>query len=332
MSRTTPLCHVHRDLNGYFRCMSRPGLPLLFVDHPFPDLYRDLVDGRAELCGLGTDDRLDLADAVIAGATRAWDADAFALAPNLTVISRVGVGFDNVSVADAAAAGVIVCNAPLAPMVSTAEHTIALLFAVTKVLPHQIDRAKAGLKGEPIGRALELDGSVLGLVGFGRIASRVAVAAQALGMRVLAADPFVTESPVAGVELVTLDMVLAESDVISLHAPAMPETVRMIDAAALAQMKRGAYLINCARGVLVDHEALLAAIDSGHLGGAGLDVTDPEPLPEGHPLLNRINIVVTPHIASATIAGRRRLYEHSIENALAVLEGRPASIVPWPSA
>ncbi len=312
--------------------MSRPGLPLLFVDHPFPDLYRDLVDGRAELCGLGTDDRLDLADAVIAGATRAWDADAFALAPNLTVISRVGVGFDNVSVADAAAAGVIVCNAPLAPMVSTAEHTIALLFAVTKVLPHQIDRAKAGLKGEPIGRALELDGSVLGLVGFGRIASRVAVAAQALGMRVLAADPFVTESPVAGVELVTLDMVLAESDVISLHAPAMPETVRMIDAAALAQMKRGAYLINCARGVLVDHEALLAAIDSGHLGGAGLDVTDPEPLPEGHPLLNRINIVVTPHIASATIAGRRRLYEHSIENALAVLEGRPASIVPWPSA
>lgn len=312
--------------------MSESDLPLLFVDHPFPDLYRDLVDGRAKLCGLGTDDQLDVAVAVIAGATRAWDANAFALAPNLRVISRVGVGYDNVSVPDAAAAGVIVCNAPLAPMVSTAEHTMALLFAVTKVMPHQIDRAKAGLKGEPIGRALELDGSVLGLIGIGRIASRVAVAAQALGMRVLAADPFVTESPVAGVELVTLDVVLAESDVISLHAPAMPETVRMIDAAALAQMKRGAYLINCARGVLVDHEELLAAIDSGHLGGAGLDVTDPEPLPEGHPLLDRINVVVTPHIASATIAGRRRLYEHSIENALAVLAGRPASIVPWPSA
>lgn len=312
--------------------MSESDLPLLFVDHPFPDLYRDLVDGRAKLCGLGTDDQLDVAVAVIAGATRAWDAKAFALAPNLTVISRVGVGYDNVSVPDAAAAGVIVCNAPLAPMVSTAEHTMALLFAVTKVMPHQIDRAKAGLKGEPIGRALELDGSVLGLIGIGRIASRVAVAAQALGMRVLAADPFVTESPVAGVELVTLDVVLAESDVISLHAPAMPETVRMIDAAVLAQMKRGAYLINCARGVLVDHEALLAAIDSGHLGGAGLDVTDPEPLPEGHPLLDRINVVVTPHIASSTIAGRRRLYEHSIENALAVLEGRPASIVPLPSA
>lgn len=311
--------------------MSDSGLPLLFVDHPFPDLYRDLVDGRAELCGLGTDDRLDIADAVIAGAVRPWNADAFALAPRLTVISRVGVGYDNVNVADAAAAGVIVCNAPLAPMVSTAEHTMALLFAVTKVLPHQIARARAGLKGEPIGRALELDGATLGLVGIGRIASRVAVAAQALGMRVLAADPFVSESPVAGVEMTSLDDVLSQSDVISLHAPAMPETVRMINAATLAQTKPGAYLVNCARGALVDHDALLAAIDSGHIGGAGLDVTDPEPLPAGHPLLDRINVVVTPHIASATVAGRRRLYEHSIENALAVLAGRPASIVAPPS-
>ena len=316
---------------SYRRRMSDSGLPLLFVDHPFPDLYRDLVDGRAELCGLGTDDRLDVAEAVIAGAVRPWNAEAFALAPRLTVISRVGVGYDNVSVADAAAAGVIVCNAPLAPMVSTAEHTMALIFAVTKVLPHQIDRSKAGLKGEPIGRALELDGSTLGLVGIGRIASRVAVAAQALGMRVLAADPFVSESPVAGVELTPLDDLLSQSDVISLHAPAMPETTQMINAAALARFKPGAYLVNCARGALVDHEALLAAVDSGHLGGAGLDVTDPEPLPVGHPLLDRINVVVTPHIASATVAGRRRLYEHSIENALAVLEGRPASIVAPPS-
>ncbi len=92
-------------------------------------------------------------------------------------------------------------------------------------------------------------------------------------------------------------------------------------------MKPGGYLVNCARGVLVDHDALLAAIDSGHLAGAGLDVTDPEPLPEGHPLLDRVNVVVTPHVASASVAGRRRLYEHSIENALAVLSGRPADIV-----
>ncbi|HUF98953.1 MAG TPA: NAD(P)-dependent oxidoreductase [Ilumatobacter sp.] len=302
-------------------------LPLLFVDHPFPDLYRDLVVGRATLVGLGSDEGLDAASAVIAGATRPWNAEAFALAPSLVVISRVGVGYDNVNVADATARGVVVCNAPLAPMVSTAEHTMALLFAVTKHLPHQIARALSGLPGEPVGRSLELDGNTLGLVGLGRIACRVAAAAQALGMEVIAADPVVEESPVAGVTIVSFDELLASSDVISLHAPALPSTYHLINADTLAAMKPGAYLVNCARGALVDHDALLAAIDSGHIAGAGLDVTEPEPLPTGHPLLTRPNVVVTPHIASASVAGRRRLYEHAIENALAVLEGRPATVV-----
>lgn len=302
-------------------------LPLLFVDHPFPDLYLDLVEGRAEIVGSGTDDGLDRADAIIAGAVRRWDAAAFALAPRLQVISRVGVGYDNVVVADAHAADVVVCNAPFAPMVSTAEHTVALMLAVTKHLPHQTERSRQGLKGEPVGRALELDGRVLGLVGIGRIASRVAVAAQAVGMRVIACDPGVQESPVAGVELMPLERVLADADVVSLHAPALPSTIRMIDAEALDRMRPGAYLVNCARGVLVDTDALVAALDRGHLAGAGLDVTDPEPLPEGHPLLGRSDVVVTPHVASATVAGRRRLYEHAIDNALGWLEGRPVSIV-----
>jgi phosphoglycerate dehydrogenase-like enzyme len=302
-------------------------LPLLFVDHPFPEAYGDLVDGRFTVVGSGTDDGLDVADAVLAGAARPWDAAAFALAPNVKVISRVGVGYDNVTVADASAAGIVVCNAPMAPMVSTAEHTMALLFAVTKHLAHHTARATQGLKGEPVGRALELDGRTLGLVGIGRIASRVAVAAQALGMRVIATDPGVASSPVAGVELVDFDQVLAEADVVSLHAPALAATTHMINADTLARMRAGSYLVNCARGALVDHDALLAAIDSGHMAGAGLDVTEPEPLPAGHPLLDRPNVVVTPHIASASVAGRRRLYEHSIDNAHAVLNGRPADIV-----
>lgn len=302
-------------------------LPLLFVDHVFPDLYRDLVDGRADVLGDGTDAGLDRADAIVAGAVRRWDASQFALAPNVKVISRVGVGYDNVVVADAAAAGVVVCNAPLAPMVSTAEHTMALLLAITKVLPHQTARAAQGLKGEPIGRALELDGRVLGLVGLGRIAVRVATAAQALGMRVVATDPAIEESPVAGVDLVDLDELLATADVVSLHAPALPSTIGMIDAEALRRMRPGGYLVNCARGPLVDHDALLAALDDGHLAGAALDVTDPEPLPAGHPLLGRHDVIVTPHVASATVAGRRRLYEHAIEHALAILDGRPAPVV-----
>lgn len=306
-------------------------LPLLFVDHPFPDLYLDIVDGRATIVGAGTDEGLDRADAVLAGATRPWDAAAFALAPNISVISRVGVGYDNVNVADAHAAGVVVCNTPLAPMVSTAEHAMALMFAVTKHLPHQMARCADGLKGEPFGRALELDRCVLGVVGIGRIASRVAVAAQALGMRVVATDPGVDESPVPGVDLLPLDELLSMSDVVSLHAPALPSTIGMINADTIAMMKPGAYLVNCARGPLVDHDALLAALESGQIKGAALDVSDPEPLPADHPLVGRTDVVLTPHVASATVAGRRRLYQHSIDNALAVLDGRPASVVAPPT-
>ena len=305
-------------------------LPLVFVDHPYPDDYRDLVDGRAELVGNGSDDGLDRAVAVLAGAVRPWNAAAFALAPRLQVVSRIGVGYDNVDVTDAAAAGIVVCNAPQAPTVSTAEHTIALMMAVVRHLPRQMGRSRAGLPGERIGIGMELDGRTLGLVGCGRIASRVAVAAQGLGMSVIAVDPGITAAPVPGVELVDLPSLLAGSDVVSLHAPALATTRHLIDADALARMRPGSYLVNCARGALVDHDALVAAIDNGHLAGAGLDVTEPEPLPADHPLLERENVIVTPHIASSTIAGRRRLYEHAVENALAVLDGRPATIVAPP--
>ncbi|MEP7047363.1 MAG: NAD(P)-dependent oxidoreductase [Ilumatobacteraceae bacterium] len=299
-------------------------LPILYCDHPLPDAYRDLVDGRAIL--VGPDDAgLATAQAVIAGAKRPWNAEAFALSPTMKVISRIGIGYDNVDVAAATAAGVIVCNAPDAPSVSTAEHTLMLMLAVVKNLPAQTERARQGLPGATVGTALELDGSVLGLVGYGRIARRVGMAAIAMGMSVLAYDPFLTDAP--GCELVGLDRIFTDSDVISLHAPAVADTRHMVNAATLATTKRGVYLVNCARGGLVEQDALLAALDSGQVAGAGLDVTDPEPLPEGHPLLSHPNVVVTPHVASATVAGRRRLYSHAIDNALNVLAGRAATIV-----
>ena len=206
--------------------------------------------------------------------------------------------------------------------------TVMLMLAIVKNLPAQTERARQGLPGATTGTALELDGSVLGLVGYGRIARRVGLAATALGMSVLASDPYLTEAD--GCELVDLARLYAESDVISLHAPAVAETRHMINATSLAATKRGVYLVNCARGGLVDQEALLAALDSGQVAGAALDVTDPEPLPEGHPLLQHPNVIVTPHMASATVAGRRRLYSHAIDNALNVLAGLPATIVTAP--
>lgn len=296
-------------------------LPRLYVDHDFPDVYRDLVEGRAELVPLAE------ADAVVAGAVAAWNAAALADAPGVRVVSRVGVGYDNVDVDGLASVGVAACNAPMAPLVSTAEHTIALMLAITKRLPQQIDRAKQGLKGEPIGRALELDGATMGLIGLGRIATRVAVAAEGLGMSVIATDPFVDQSHVPGVQLVDADTLLGGSDVVSLHAPATAETAGMMDARAFASMRPGSYLVNCARGALVDQDALLDALDRGHLAGAGLDVTDPEPLPADHPLLHRDDVIVTPHVASNTVAGRRRLYEHAIDHALAFLAGSPVNVL-----
>jgi D-3-phosphoglycerate dehydrogenase len=304
-------------------------LPILFFDHPLPDAYRDLVDGRA--IAVGPDDAdLGSAHAVLAGAKRPWNAEAFALGTSMKVISRIGIGYDNVDVPAAAAAGVIVCNAPDAPSVSTAEQTLMLMFAIVKELPAQIERARAGLPGATTGTALELDGTVLGLVGYGRIARRVGAAARALGMSVLAYDPYLGATE-RDAELVGLDRLFAESDVISLHAPAVVDTRHMINAGSLASMKRGVYLVNCARGGLVDQDALLSALDSGQVAGAGLDVTDPEPLPEGHPLLLHPQVIVTPHMASATVAGRRRLYSHAIDNALNVLAGRPATIVAPPT-
>ncbi len=301
-------------------------VPILFFDRDFPAEYSHLIDGRAVVSG---PDDIDLptADAVVAGATRPWNAAAFALGRRLKVISRVGVGYDNVSVADATAAGIVVCNTPLAPTVSTAEHTIMLMLAVAKQLPDLQVRARAGLAGSPVGTALELDGCTLGLIGMGRIAARVAVAAQGLGMNVVAHDPYLTSSPIPGVQMVSMAELFGASDVVSLHAPSMPETRHMINADTLAMIKPGARLINCARGGLVDQDALLAALDSGHLAAAGLDVTEPEPLPAGHPLLEHPNVIITPHVASATVAGRERLYRQAIDNAIAVLTGQPASIV-----
>ena len=306
--------------------MSTVPLPVLFFEAALADEYLDLIAGRATAVG---PDRSDLAgaDGVIAAGGR-WDAAALAAAPRVKVVSRSGVGYDSVDVPSLRAAGIEACYAPDAPTVSTAEHAVALMMAITKDLPALQGRSSAGLGGFAAPRSLELEGSTLGLVGFGRIARRVAVAGVGLGMRVIAHDPFLPGDTADGIALVPLARLLAESDVVSLHAPATEASHHLIGAETLATMKPGAYLVNCARGGLVDQEALMAALDSGRLAGAGLDVTEPEPLPVGHPLLGHPNVIVTPHIASSTRAGRRRLFEHAVENALAVLDGRPATVIP----
>jgi D-3-phosphoglycerate dehydrogenase len=304
-----------------------PVLPVLYLDRPAPDAVTELVAGRGSLAGPGPE-AMAVADGIIASGVR-WDGPRFDLMPRVRVLSRSGIGYDGVDVAAATARGIVVCIAADAPTVSTAEHTVALMLAAAKrLVPNQL-RLRAGTGNYFVATdAIELAGRTLGLVGYGRIARRVARAAAGLDMNVVACDPYLTPADAAGVEMVGFTEVLRRADVISVHAPLTVETRHLVDAAAFSAMRRGVVFVNAARGGLVDQDALLAALDSGQVGAAALDVTDPEPLPVEHPLLHRDDVLVTPHVASATDVGKIRLYQHAIDSALLVLAGgRPPHVV-----
>ncbi len=297
-------------------------MSIIHVDRPFGELE---IEGH-EIVGPG-DERLDEAVIAIVGGVE-WDAARFDRAPRLIGLCRTGIGVDAVDLAEATRRGIAVTNTPDGPTVSTAEHAIALMFAVTKTLgPHAARLREATGGYAAASTALELDGLTLGLLGYGRIASRVARIAHGIGMRVLAYDPFVwsTEDET---ELVEWDQVLAESHVLSLHAPLAPDTTGILNDDSIAQCREGVVVINCARGGLVDHDALVRGLDSGHIWAAGLDVTEPEPLPADDPLLHRPNVIVTPHIASSTVIGRQRMLDQSIEQAGMILNGlKPTNLV-----
>lgn len=273
--------------------------------------------------GLELTDDLSGADGAVIGAGDRWDAEACRRLPRLKVVARAGIGYDNVEVAECAAAGVAACNAPDAPTVSTAEHALALLLAVSKRVKLAERRLQDGLGDyRATHRALELDGRTLGLVGCGRIGSRMARYSAAVGMRVLVHDPYLDPAKAREVgEPVDLDELWRRSDAVSLHAPATVATRHIVNARAIAAMRPGVIIVNCARGSLIDHDALLAGLESGHIGGAGLDVTEPEPLPPGHRLLGRDDVIVTPHVASSTTAGTVRLLDQALGQAAEWLDG-----------
>lgn len=273
--------------------------------------------------GIELTDELALADGVIVGADGTWDASVCGRLSRLKVVARSGIGYDNVDLAGCAAAGVAACNAPDAPTVSTAEHALALLLAVAKRIKPAESRLRGGAGNyRAAHQALELEGRTLGLVGCGRIGGRMARYGAGLGMRVLAFDPYLDSSRFeAGIEQVSLGGLWRDSDVISLHAPATAATRHMVNAGTIAAMRPGVIIVNCARGSLIDHDALLAGLESGHVAGAGLDVTEPEPLPAGHPLLGRDDVIVTPHVASSTTAGAVRLISQALGQAAEWLRG-----------
>ena len=306
-----------------------------FERNVLPDLVDDVaarvtVLGPATLtpedpfCALAT------AQGIVAG-QYAYDAGIMDLAPDLCVIVRTGIGYDTVDLEAATERGIAVCNAPDGPTVSTAEHALALILTVAKSVKKSENELRAGGSNFYARHdAIELDGKFLGLVGCGRIARRVARAAIGLGMQVGAHDPYLDPSsfPEDVLPVEDLASLLQRSDVVSIHVPATDATKGLFDGAAFELMKEGSILVNAARGTIVDQAALIAALDSGRLRGAGLDVTDPEPLPPDHPLLLRDDVVVTPHVASATPNAKRRIFTSAFDQVLDVLAGeRPAHLV-----
>jgi D-3-phosphoglycerate dehydrogenase len=226
-------------------------------------------------------------------------ADVMARMPKCRIIARYGIGVDTIDLEAATRAGIIVTNNPTYCIEEVAEHTMALLLACARKVPLYDRLVRTGRWEVPPGKPMfRLSGRTLGLVGFGNIARQVAVRAAAFGMRILFADPFVKEGrfPAPGTQ-VDLDRLLRESDFVSVHPPLTRETRGMIGEEAFSKMKPTAYLVNCARGPVVDTEALVRALDAKMIAGCALDTVDPEPLPEAHPLRGRDNVIVTPHVA-----------------------------------
>ncbi|MDE0607544.1 MAG: hypothetical protein OXH78_10390 [Acidimicrobiaceae bacterium] len=294
-------------------------LPAIYVDRTMPPGFEEMFAGRAVPVGPEAS-ALATAHGVIASGS-VWDGPRMDAAPLLQVISRAGIGFDAVDLQAATERGVVVCNAPESPTVSTAEHTMALLMHVAKSLSANQRRLRGHIGDYYVdNEGIELAGRTLGVVGYGPIGKRVVKAARGLDMEVLAHDPYL-EPDNEDIELVAFNELLERSDVVSAHCPLTDETRGLFNSDAFAKMRRGSLFINAARGGVVDQGALVAALDSGHIAGAGLDVTVPEPLPVDHALQGRDNVMITPHIASATDLGRRRMYQAALDNAMTCLDG-----------
>jgi D-3-phosphoglycerate dehydrogenase len=298
------------------------------------DVEKKTLSGIAELVPLQTkkpDEFIAQAadcDALLNTYAGPITAEVMARMPKCKIIARYGIGVDTIDLDAATAAGIIVTNNPTYCIEEVAEHTMALLLACARKVAFYDRLVRKGRWEVPPGKPMfRVSGGTLGLVGFGNIARQVALRAAAFGMRVIFSDPFVNER-VGAARSVTLDTLLGESDFVSLHPPLTPQTRKMIGEDALGKMKRTAWLINCSRGPIVDTDALVRALDASKIAGCALDTTDPEPLPDPHPLRGRENVVINPHVAWYSEKAMEGLQAGAPEEVRRVLTGQwPVNVV-----
>ncbi len=260
---------------------------------------------------------------IVRGRTKVTES-VLAAAPHLKVVGRAGVGVDNIDLAAAKAHQVTVVNSPLATTVAVAELTLSLMLSLVRELPRADASMKAGkwLKKEFEGR--ELFGKTLGVIGFGRIGSAVAARAKAFEMKILAYDPLVSAEEIKkrGGEPVSLDELLTAADMITMHMPLTADSRNLLNAEALAKTKAGVYIVCAARGGVIDEEALLAALNSGHVAGAALDVFANEP-PGATELVAHPHVIDSPHIGAQTVDAQARAANDIAEEILNALAGKP---------
>jgi glyoxylate reductase len=309
--------------------------PLVVTTFELPDEALRTLAGVAEVVGpVGWDERIAEATALVSLLTTRVDGALLASAPRLKVVANAVAGLDNVDLAACRERGIVVTNTPDVLTAATADVAIALMLSVTRRLPAAETSLRAGdFHGWRFWDYLghELAGSTLGIFGMGRIGRAVARRARAFEMEIVYASRSALGGELEaelGARRVEMDELLRVSDIVSLHAPLTPETRHVIDESALRRMKPGSFLVNTARGPLVDEGALVDALRDGHLAGAGLDVFEREP--EVHPgLLELPNVTLLPHIGSATVRTRTRMAVLAATNVAAVLSGRlPLTPVP----
>jgi phosphoglycerate dehydrogenase-like enzyme len=297
----------------------RPELLQRLDDEGYEVVFND--SGRTlDEAGLGA--LLPGVVATVAG-TEPYNERILAAAPDLRIVARLGVGFDQIDVAAATRHGVAVAMAFGTNHEAVADHTFALMAALASSITSYDRLVRDGSWGSLAHGSLH--GTTVGIVGLGRIGRAVAKRCQGFAMRVLAHDPLIDATILGhlGCTQVGLDELLAQADFVSLHAPLLPATRHLIDAAALSRMKSSAYLINTARGPLVDEAALVAALEAGEIAGAGLDVFESEPLPAGSRLRALESVVLSPHAAGMSEGAVRAMTDRCIDSILAHLDGRP---------
>jgi D-3-phosphoglycerate dehydrogenase len=269
------------------------------------DVEKKTLEGLADLVPLQTKKPEEFlaqaadCDALLNTYAGPITAEVMAKMPKCRIIARYGIGVDTIDLDAATQAGIIVTNNPSYCIEEVAEHAMALMLASARKVAYYDRQVRAGRWEVPPGKPLyRIAGSTLGLVGFGNIARQVAVRAASFGMRIVFADPFIDEGQfdVPGRKMALNDM-LREADFVSLHPPLTPQTRKMISDEAFSHMKPTAVLVNCARGPIVDTAALVRALDAKTIAGCALDTTDPEPLPDPHPLRGRENVILNPHVA-----------------------------------